>query len=93
VIRVGRQLDTSRLPPERVVRRAQVQLDMATAYEHQRQDEAALLRLLEADRTAPQFIRNSAVAREIVRAILRRPGGRSIPGLLDLAGRVGALMG
>lgn len=92
VIRVGRQLDTSRLPPELVVRRAQVQLDMATAYEHLRQDEAAVLRLLEADRTAPQFIRNSAVAREIVRAILRRPGGRSIPGLPDLAGRVGALL-
>ena len=92
VIRVGRQLDTSQLPPNLVVRRAQVQLDMATAYEHLRQDEAAVLRLMEADRTAPQFIRNSALAREIVRAILKRPGGRSIPGLLDLAARVGALM-
>jgi transcriptional regulator with XRE-family HTH domain len=92
VIRVGRQLDMSQLPPELVVRRAQVQLDMAAAYEHLRQDEAAVLRLLEADRTAPQFIRNSAVAREIVRAILKRPGGRLIPGLLDLAARVGALM-
>jgi hypothetical protein len=92
VIRVGRQLDTSQLPPELVVRRALVQLDMATAHEQLRQDEAAVLRLLEADRTAPQFIRNSAVAREIVRAIPHRPGGRSFSELLDLASRVGALM-
>jgi hypothetical protein len=91
VVRVGRQIDTSRLPEGVVVRRAQVHFDLAVAYEQQRQDESAVLRLREAERTAPQFIRNSAVARTMVRAMLRRPGGRSVPGLLNLAERVGAL--
>jgi tetratricopeptide (TPR) repeat protein len=93
VIRVGRQIDMSRLPASLLVRRAQVHLDLALAYELQRQDEAAALRLHAAERTAPQFVRNSPAARETVRAILRRPGGRSVPGVLDLAERVGALQG
>jgi transcriptional regulator with XRE-family HTH domain len=91
VVRVGRQIDVSGMPGHLVVRRAQVHLDLALAYELQRQDEAAVLRLHEAERTAPQFVRSSAAAREMVRAILRRPVGRSVPGLIDLAGRVGAL--
>jgi hypothetical protein len=90
-VRAGRQVDMSRLPSNLTVRRPQVHLDLAMAYEPQRQDEAAVLRLREAEHTAPQFVRNSPAACEIARAILRRPGGRSVPGPLDLAERVGAL--
>jgi transcriptional regulator with XRE-family HTH domain len=87
----GRQIDAVNLPSGLLGRRAQVHLDMAVAYEQQRRDESAMLRLHAAEEVAPELIRNSAAARELVRSMLRRPGGRTIPGLLDLAQRVAAL--
>jgi hypothetical protein len=57
-----------------------------------RQDEAALHRLLEAERIAPELARNHAMVREMVSAMLRRREGRSAtPGLRELADRVGIL--
>lgn len=62
---MGREIDTSPLPADLRGRRAQVHLDLAHAYELQRQDEAAVLRLYEAEREAPELIRYSPAVREM----------------------------
>jgi tetratricopeptide (TPR) repeat protein len=68
------------------------QMDMAYAYQMRRNPEAALHRLLEAERVAPEVIRSHAMAREMVDTMLHRREGRSTtPGLRELADRVGVL--
>lgn len=68
------------------------QMDMAYAYQMRRNPEAALHRLLEAERVAPGVIRSHAMAREMVDTMLHRREGRSTtPGLRELAERVGVL--
>jgi transcriptional regulator with XRE-family HTH domain len=91
-IRLGENLDTSALPPSGLCRRAQVHLDVARGYEARRNDEAALHRILEAERIAPQLTRNSAVVATMVATMLhRRRHGSRTPGLHELAARVGVL--
>jgi transcriptional regulator with XRE-family HTH domain len=68
------------------------QMDMAYAYQMRRNPEAALHRLLEAERIAPEVIRSHAMVREMVGTMLHRREGRSTtPGLRELADRVGVL--
>jgi hypothetical protein len=91
-LRLGGAMDTSPIPPGGADRHAWVHLDLARAYDMKRQDEAALHRLLEAERIAPELTRNHAMAREMVGAMLQRREGRSTtPGLRELADRVGIL--
>jgi transcriptional regulator with XRE-family HTH domain len=92
VIRLGYQVDTSGLPDDASGRRAQVHLDVARGYEAKRQDEAALHRLLHAERLAPQLTHNQAHVRDMVTAMLCR-GHRApaVPGLRELAMRSGVL--
>jgi hypothetical protein len=66
-LRLGGAMDTSPIPPGGADRHAWVHLDLARAYDMKRQDEAALHRLLEAERIAPELTRNHAMAREMVR--------------------------
>jgi transcriptional regulator with XRE-family HTH domain len=90
-LRLSDQVDLDALPEQQRGRRAQLHLDVAGVYEQKRQNEAAVHRLHEAERLAPELVRNSSNVREMCRAMLRRPRGRSTPGLVDLARRVGAL--
>jgi transcriptional regulator with XRE-family HTH domain len=94
VIRLGYQVDTSALPADACGRRAQVHLDVARGYEAKRQDEAALHRLLHAERLAPELTHRQPHVREMIAGMLRR-GHRtpSIPGLRELAARSGVLHG
>jgi transcriptional regulator with XRE-family HTH domain len=88
-LRLGTELDPVALPPEELDRRAQVHLDVALAYDQRRWHESALHRLLEAERIAPELTRTQSFVREMVGAMLHREGGPWIPGLPDLADRVG----
>jgi transcriptional regulator with XRE-family HTH domain len=92
VIRLGYQVDTSGLPDDASGRRAQVHLDVARGYEAKRQDEAALHRLLHAERLAPELTHNQPRVREMVAAMLHRGHrGPAVPGLRELAMRSGVL--
>jgi hypothetical protein len=91
-LRLGGAMDTSPIPPGGADRHAWVHLDVARAYDMKRQDEAALHRLLEAERIGPELIRHHRASREMVSAMLHRREGRSSrPGLRELADRVGVL--
>jgi transcriptional regulator with XRE-family HTH domain len=90
-LRLSNYVDADALPEALRGRRAQLHIDVAGVYERTRQEEAAVHRLYEAERLAPELVRYSPSVREMCRAMLRRPRGRSIPGLVDVARRVGAL--
>jgi transcriptional regulator with XRE-family HTH domain len=91
-LRLDGVMTTSRIPPSGADRHAWVHLDVARAYDMKRQDEAALHRLLEAERIAPELIRHHRASREMVSAMLhRREGLSATPGLRELADRVGVL--
>jgi transcriptional regulator with XRE-family HTH domain len=90
-LRLSDQVDLDDLPDRMRGRRAQLHLDVARVYEQRRQHDAAVHRLHEAERFAPELVRYSPDVREMCRAMLRRSRGRSIPSLIDLARRVGAL--
>lgn len=92
VIRLGENLDTSGLPPEGLCRRAQVHLEVARGYQAKRNDEAALHRILEAERLAPELTHSSALVTGMVATMLQRRRHRSTtPHLYELATRVGLL--
>jgi len=89
-IEIGERIDADRLPPALTGRRAQVHIDLATAWaQTQRSDGNALLHLLEAERIAPEAIHMGHAARSIIADLAARPGGRRTPGLLALADRAG----
>jgi DNA-binding XRE family transcriptional regulator len=91
-IRLGTMVDFSGLPDYERNRPAQLHIDVATGYDQKRQDEAALYRLLEAERAAPELIREHPTVREIVSAMVHRREKRSMTsGLRELADRVGIL--
>jgi transcriptional regulator with XRE-family HTH domain len=90
VLRLGTALNLSGLPANEHDRPAQLHIDVAIGHEYKRQDEAALYRLLEGERVAPQLIREHPTVREMVSAMVHRRERRSMtPGLRDLAERVG----
>ncbi len=88
-VRLGSNLDASSLLPFRD-RPAMLHIDIARGHSAKAGDEAALHRVLEAERLAPEMTRNHAIVREMVGAMVRRREGRSTtPGLRELAARVG----
>jgi transcriptional regulator with XRE-family HTH domain len=92
VIRLGENLDTSGLPADGLCRRAQVQLEVARGYQAKRNHEAALHRVLEAERLAPELTRHSALVADMVGTMLHgRRQGSTTPRLHELAARVGVL--
>ena len=85
-------LDTSRLPPALVSRRAQVHLDLAAALiQTPGGDAPAVLHLLEAERMAPQALRFNRKVKVILDELLRRERRVATPGLRPLTQRVGML--
>jgi transcriptional regulator with XRE-family HTH domain len=84
-------VDPSRLSPELVERRVYHMIDLARGYAHQRNDAAAVLTLLEAERAAPEEVRYHVIVPEMLRDLLRRERRAATPGLRPLAARVGVL--
>ncbi len=85
-------IDPNDIPADLLGRRSQLQLDTAWAYGQRRNDAAAVLALLEAERLAPQAVRHSPVARDLIQACLRRSRRKgALPGLDGLAQRTGVL--
>ncbi|HEU0128951.1 MAG TPA: helix-turn-helix transcriptional regulator [Pseudonocardiaceae bacterium] len=84
-------VDPSRLSPELVERRVYHMIDLARGYAHQRNDAAAVLTLLEAERVAPEEVRYHVIVPEMLRDLLRRERRAATPGLRPLAARVGVL--
>ncbi len=89
VIIQGEQVETDNLPDQLRGRRSQVYIDMAWAYSQQRNDTAAVLSLMEAERLAPQAVRFNPRARDLIQTALHRSRKNTIPGLDGLAERAG----
>jgi transcriptional regulator with XRE-family HTH domain len=90
-VRRGTGIDARALLPFKD-RPAMLHIDVARGYAAKGSDEAALHRILEAERMAPEMTRQHAIVRELVSAMVRRRESRSAtPGLRDLAARIGAL--
>lgn len=85
------QINTSSLPEVLRSRRAQVHLDAAWAYTQRKNDAAAVVNLMEAERVAPQIVRYNFAARDILRTLLKRERRTTTPGLRALATRAGVL--
>ncbi len=86
-LRLAEQLDMSECPS--VERRFTFALDLARAYELRRMETGTLLRLLDAERTAPEDMRYNPVAHDMVRRLLQ---GRRSPArnqAAQLADRIG----
>jgi transcriptional regulator with XRE-family HTH domain len=90
-IRYAEQIDTSNLPEVLLSRRAQVHIDAAWAYSQRKDDAAAVINLMEAERVASQVLRYNFLARDIIRGLLRRERRSATPGLRAIATRAGLL--
>ncbi len=90
-LRKATSVDPSRLSPEFVERRIYHMIDLARSYAQQRNDAAAILALLEAERAAPEEVRYHVIVPEMLRELLKRERRAATPGLRPLAARVGVL--
>ena len=90
-LRKAPSVDLSRLPPELVERRVYHMIDVARGYAQQRNDAAAVLTLLEAERVASEEVRYHVIVPELLRELLKRERRAATPGLRPLAARVGVL--
>lgn len=90
-IRHAEDIDTSNLPEVLRSRRAQVHIDAAWAYSQRKDDAAAVINLMEAERVAPQVLRYNVLARDIIRNLLKRERRAATPGLRAIATRAGLL--
>jgi hypothetical protein len=88
VITQGERVDPNQFPDELKGRRSQVYIDMAWAYSQQRDDTAAVLSLMEAERIAPEAVRFNPTARDLIQTSLHRTRKTSVPGLAGLAERM-----
>ncbi|MEV0457198.1 helix-turn-helix domain-containing protein [Catellatospora methionotrophica] len=84
------RISTSRLPVDLIGRRAQVHLDLAAAFgESAKEDGAAVLHLLEAERLAPQTVQVNHRPQALLAELMRRERRTATPGLRALADRAG----
>jgi hypothetical protein len=91
-IQIGDQLDTSQMPAALVSRRAQVHLDLASAYAQTvGGDSPAVLHLLEVERIAPQVVSVNQTSRTLLGQLVERERRSATPGLRALACRAGVL--
>jgi transcriptional regulator with XRE-family HTH domain len=90
-LRKAPSVDPSRLSPELVERRVYHMIDVARGYAQQRNDAAAVLTLLEAERVASEEVRYHVIVPELLRELLKRERRAATPGLRPLAARVGVL--
>ncbi len=71
-------------------RRARLHLDVARAHAQLRQEDTATQLLIESERSAPNYLHNHPVAREIVTGMMQRARRSISPDLRALAVKVGA---
>ena len=90
-LRKAPNVDPSRLSPELVERRVYHMIDVARGYAQHRNDAAAVLTLLEAERVAPEEVRYHVIVPELLRELLKRERRAATPGLRPFAARVGVL--
>ncbi|MFI2712098.1 helix-turn-helix transcriptional regulator [Micromonospora sp. NPDC018662] len=91
-LELGSRLDTSRLPPVIVGRRAQVHIDLAAAAFMSSTDRStAVLHLLEAERVAAEAVHANVQARAILLDLMTKERRAATPGLRPLAQRAGLL--
>jgi hypothetical protein len=90
-LRKAPSVDLSRLSPELVERRVYHMIDVARGYAQQRNDAAAVLTLLEAERVASEEVRYHVIVPELLRELLKRERRAATPGLRPLAARIGVL--
>lgn len=91
-IEIGDRLNTSRMPAALVSRRAQVHVDLASAYAQTTGgDSPAVLHLLEVERIAPQVLTSSRACRTLLTRLITRERRTATPGLRALATRAGVL--
>lgn len=84
------RLDVDRVPS--VERRARVLIDAARGYTQRKEDEAAVLALLDAEKISADEVHHSTLVREIVREILLRDHARARAHVRALAKRCGLLL-
>ncbi|WP_228838001.1 hypothetical protein [Nocardia amamiensis] len=89
VDRISR-LDIDRVPS--VERKSRVLIDAARAYTQRKEDERAVLALLDAEKVSSDEVRHSILVRELVREILLRDHARARPHVRALAQRCGLLL-
>jgi transcriptional regulator with XRE-family HTH domain len=87
-LRLADDVDVTRFPPEMAERRSRVLVEIARSYMAARKDEAAMQALMQADQIAPEEVRYQVIARDMVRAVLRRRR-TAVPGTSHLADRMG----
>lgn len=90
-IRLGENLDVSRLPEGLHGRRSAVLIDLARAYTLRRMDAAAVNTLLDAEQIAPEIVHYNSLVQGLLRELLRREHRASTPQLRGLASRAGVL--
>ena len=66
-------------------------LGRGLGYAQRKNDAAAVVNLMDAERVAPQIVRYNFVARDILRTLLKRERRTTTPGLRALATRAGVL--
>ena len=88
-VRRGDHVNPNDLPESLVERRGQFLIDMAHAHALVRDAHAAATALLEAERVAPQEVRLSSDAHDVVRGLLTYPRVGRVPELRALAARIG----
>ncbi|MGW5049748.1 helix-turn-helix domain-containing protein [Actinokineospora sp. NPDC004072] len=89
LLATSERLTPSRMPAGLRGRRAQFHLDSAWGHMQIDEDALAVLHLLETDRIAPEFVCASGKARALIRDLMARERRREMPGLRELAMRVG----
>ena len=92
-VEIGSQIDTDRFAPGLVGRRCQVHLEVALAHAQRGQDDEAVARLVQVERTGPQVLRYNQQAQLLIADLLRRSRPSATPRLRSLAryaGTVGA---
>ncbi|MCX2729860.1 helix-turn-helix transcriptional regulator [Saccharopolyspora sp. NFXS83] len=90
-VRLAENVDAASLPVGLRSRRAQLHIDAAWAHAQLRDDSAAVVNLLETERTAPEALRYNVVVREVLGELMKRERRCATPGLRAVAARAGVL--
>ncbi|MGH8883728.1 MAG: helix-turn-helix domain-containing protein [Egibacteraceae bacterium] len=88
-LRLADDVDVSRLPS--IERQMTFYLELARCYDQRREDPAVLLHLFSAERLSPEDIRYNALARDLVRGLVKRARPSYLPDVRKLAARIGLL--
>lgn len=85
-LRLADEIELGQCPS--VERRATFSLEIARCYEQRREDTGVLLHLLDAEREAPEDMRYNALARDLVRGLMRRARPTMASQVRGLASRI-----